>query len=91
MPAHATTNTSDDDYYQRNLHLVQAGVKSRAPGIRRCRDCRTPFIAGTTNHTYCPTCRPNHHQHCHICTREFPIDNLCTPLCPLCHTHPTLF
>jgi uncharacterized Zn ribbon protein len=86
-----TTTVTGDEHYQRNLHLVTAGVKSRAPGIRRCRDCKTPFIAGTTNHTYCPTCRPNHHQHCRRCTREFPIDDLGVTLCPICCTHLTLF
>jgi hypothetical protein len=71
------------DHLHRNLLLVRNGVKSRAAGIRRCRDCTEPFIVATAACWFCGSCRGNHTQHCTICNAAYPIDEDPSGVCPL--------
>lgn len=59
--------SSPEDYLRHNLALVRSGRKTRAPGIKRCRDCDEPFIDRNTGLSYCPDCRTNHDRHCQGC------------------------
>lgn len=64
-----------DPHYlaEHNLKLVQAGVKSRAAGIKHCTGCREPYIDDQSGLSHCPDCRINHRRRCKGCGRF--IDN----------------
>lgn len=88
------------DYYAHNLRRVQSGVVSTAPGIRKCRDCGTHFIAildgvGLPRFVHwCDTCRPVRSHGCRTCRQSYPLDTdeaVTTGQCPVCRVHPTLF
>ncbi len=71
--------------------LVATGRKSRAPGIRRCTDCREAFIADTSGLGWCPTCRPNHHRRCADCGQPFANTPAGDRLCDCCRQQLSLF
>jgi hypothetical protein len=54
-----------------NLRDIRNGVKSRAPGIRRCRDCTQPWIDDHSGLPCCTDCRVNHHRACQQCGTAF--------------------
>lgn len=65
--------TEPNFHLYQNLKAVQTGVKSRAPGIRRCRDCENPYIDDNSGLPYCPHCRTAHRRfckHCHTLIRN---------------------
>jgi hypothetical protein len=72
-----------------NLQLVRSGVKSRAPGIRRCLDCDQPWIDDHTGLTYCPVCRVGHWQRCRRAQIAVTVDG--NPLCDSCTDQIPLF
>jgi hypothetical protein len=74
-----------------NLQLVRSGVKSRAPGIRRCPDCDESWIDDHTGLTYCPTCRIGHWQRCRMCHAQIAITVGGNPLCDSCTDQIPLF
>ena len=83
--------TTTDLTLARNLRLVQSGRKTRAPGIHRCGDCDTPFIADHSGLTLCPECRPNHTRQCAQCPTRFTNTRDGDRLCPSCRHQPSLF
>ncbi len=78
-------------YLRRNLRLVAAGVKSRAPGIRRCTDCRDPWIADNSGLSLCPDCRVQHLRVCGDCHRPFTNTRAGDRLCMCCRDQHPLF
>ena len=80
-----------DGYLAHNLMLVRTGLRSRAAGIRRCTDCREPFIDDHTGLTWCPTCRPNHQRRCADCGQPFSNTPAGERLCDCCREQLALF
>jgi len=78
-----------DDYLRHQLMLVRTGRKTRAPGIRRCPDCKEPHIADQTGIAYCPECRVNHTVRCRTCRAPIPLDG--NPQCLCCQNQIPLF
>ena len=74
-----------------NLQAVRSGVKSRAPGIRRCPDCDQPWIDDHTGLTYCLTCRIEHRWRCRTCRALVVIVVDGSPLCDSCIAQIALF
>jgi methionyl-tRNA synthetase len=74
-----------------NLREIQAGIKSQAPGIRRCTDCREPFITDTSGLSYCPDCRINHQRICGHCATTFTNTPAGDRLCVSCTHQEALF
>jgi hypothetical protein len=74
-----------------NLARVKAGVLSRAPGVRRCRDCDTPFLTSHRPVPYCPECRTRHHVECRDCGQLFRCENDGGVICPCCQRQFNLF
>ena len=74
-----------------NLQLVRSGVKSRAPGIRRCPDCDEPWIDDHTGLSYCPGCRIQHRRRCRTCRAHITNTADGNPLCDSCTDQTTLF
>ena len=84
-------STADLTNLRRNLRLVQSGRKTRAPGIRRCPECDTPFIDDHSGLPLCPACRPNHTRQCAHCRARFTNTPAGDRLCPSCRHQPSLF
>lgn len=78
-------------YLRQQLHLVQSGRKTRAPGIRKCPDCHKPYIGDDTPVVWCPECRTGHQVACRDCGTRFPCDQAGTVICPCCRDQTTLF
>jgi hypothetical protein len=78
-------------HLQLNLRQVQAGIKSRAPGIRRCQDCAEPYIDDRVGLVHCPTCRVNHRRYCRGCWALMPNTTQGDRLCDCCQDQLALF
>ncbi len=82
---------TDAEYLRRNLRLVTAGIKSRAPGIHRCTDCRDPWIADDSGLSWCRGCRVNHRRTCGHCHTSFTNTPDGDELCECCRNQHALF
>lgn len=80
-----------DSYLRHNLMLVQTGRRSRAPGVRRCADCDTPYIDDHSGLTWCRTCRVTRHRRCADCRTSMPITPDGDRLCDCCRAQGALF
>lgn len=89
-PSIAAATADHNAYLARNLDLVARGIKARAAGIRRCRDCTEPFIVGVPAYWWCENCRIDHTVKCRSCQERYRIDGDASGLCPLHRDHPTL-
>ena len=74
-----------------NLMDVQSGKKSRAPGIRRCKDCDTAYIDDNSGLVHCPVCRIDHRRFCKNCKRLIPNTAAGDKLCASCTDQSALF
>lgn len=83
--------TTLDQYLAENLRLVQTGCKSRAPGIRRCGDCKRPWIDDHTGLAWCPDCRVTHTRRCRTCGTPFTNTRAGDVLCVSCRDQDPLF
>ena len=73
------------------LMLVRTGRKSRAPGIRRCDDCREPFVDDHTGLPWCTACRVAHRRRCADCDHPFPNTAAGDRRCTCCREQLPLF
>lgn len=88
----SATDPTDPRYtLLQNLQLIRTGVKSRAPGIRRCRDCDQPWIDDHTGLSHCPLCRINHRRQCRSCRAQMAVTADGNPLCDSCTHQIALF
>ena len=74
-----------------NLRDVQSGKKSRAPGIRRCKDCHHPYIDDYSGLPHCPNCRTNHRRFCKSCQTLIENTIAGDKLCASCTDQTALF
>ena len=74
-----------------NLQAIRSGVKSRAPGIRRCPDCDEPWIDDHTGTAHCPICRIEHRWRCRTCWALVAITADGNSLCDSCINQIPLF
>lgn len=83
---------TDPRYQQlKNLQLVRSGVRSRAPGIRRCPACREPWINDGTGLSWCETCRIGRQRKCAHCAATFTLTEQGERLCQSCTEQIPLF
>ena len=78
-------------HLRHNLMLVQSGQKTRAPGIKKCPDCREHFIDDHRGLPYCGNCRINHTRACGDCGQPFRNTESGDRLCPSCREQIPLF
>lgn len=74
-----------------NLRSVQTGHRTRAAGIRRCRDCGQPYIDDRVGLPHCPNCRTNHRRYCRGCRVLIPNTTEGNRLCDCCKDQMLLF
>ena len=74
-----------------NLMDVQSGKRSRAPGIRRCKDCDTAYIDDNSGLVHCANCRTDHQRFCKGCKRLIPNTTAGDKLCASCADQSALF
>ena len=63
---------ADRGQLERNLRLVRTGQARTAPGIRRCPDCRQPWIDDDSGLSFCRDCRVHRRRSCQDCGTAFP-------------------
>ena len=80
-----------EQHLQHNLQLVQAGIRSSAPGIRRCHDCKQRYIDDRVGLHHCPNCRVNHRRYCRQCRNLMPNTTQGHRLCECCRDQLPLF
>ena len=97
-PSEDDAHLNQTDYNARQpMHLrialgdITAGVQQRAPGIRRCGDCDTPYIDDHCGLTYCRDCRINHIRSCRDCGTRFRNTVNGVQLCRSCIDQSSLF
>jgi hypothetical protein len=83
-------NRQQPQHLQISLYQVQAGVKARVPGIRRCHDCRNPYIDDQSGLPYCRNCRADHNRNCGQCGTTFRNTTDGAHLCKSCLNQPSL-
>ncbi len=102
-PGHSSTHPlvelSSQQYWNhlQSHHLrvalanVQAGIRVSAPGIRKCGDCKNPFIKDESGLAYCRDCRTDHTRKCGQCRAEFTNTINGDRLCRCCLNQTALF
>jgi Zn finger protein HypA/HybF involved in hydrogenase expression len=84
-------NRSEMVHLQISLQKCQRGIKTRAPGIGKCPDCKGFFIKDDSPIGYCPTCRPAHTVRCRDCRTPFDGTEEGLTKCPSCREQIALF
>ena len=74
-----------------NLLDVQSGKKSRAPGIRRCKDCGTAYIDDDSGLVHCFNCRTERRRFCKQCKTRISNNTAGDKLCASCADQTALF
>jgi hypothetical protein len=73
------------------LQQCQRGIKTRAPGIGKCHDCKEFYIKDDSPIAYCPACRPAHTVICRDCRTPFDGSSDGLVKCKSCRDQMSLF